>query len=77
MWWGRTTHTLGQDQAGGGDRGIGGGREEGCRIQAEIQHTDWVTDMAMYQTTQSLVTTSNDKYKELLTKASKLIVVKK
>jgi hypothetical protein len=54
-----------------------GGREEGGRIQAEIQHTDWVTDMAMCQTTQSLVTTSNDKYKELMTKASELIVFKK
>jgi len=43
-----------------GGRGRGA-REEGGRIQADIQHTDWVTDMAVCQTTQSLlVTASND-----------------
>jgi len=43
-----------------GGRGRGS-REEGGRIQADIQHTDWVTDMALCQTTQNLlVTASND-----------------
>ena len=30
-----------------------------CRIQADTQHADWVTDMAMCQTTQSLLVTDS------------------
>jgi len=37
------------------------GKEEGVRLAAEVQHTDWVTDLALCETTQPLlVTASND-----------------
>ena len=45
----------------GGGRGEGDGGGGGGRIQADIQHTDLVTDMTLCQTQQTLlVTASND-----------------
>lgn len=36
-------------------------KEEGVRLLAEVQHTDWVTDLTTCETTQTLlVSSSND-----------------
>ena len=48
-------------ESGGGARGGRGESEAGGRITADIQHTDWLTDMTLCHTQQPiLVTASND-----------------
>jgi len=60
------THTVRSRLVEGTEVLVEGGkgrnsRDEGGRIQADIQHTDWVTDMVICQTTQNLlVSASND-----------------
>ena len=43
----------------GGKQGASRSKEEGVKLAAEVQHTDWVTDLAICETTQTLLVSAS------------------